>query len=115
MGCSPYWPILEQGGGMNPALATTTLPNGGFFCLMSEYVVYILNSKNFGKIYIGMTSNLLARFLSHNSLVKKGYTSYYRPWEVIQVDFFKTKNEALKREKFLKSGKGRSWIRTQFF
>jgi len=42
---------------------------------------------------------------------KKGYTSRYRPWEVIHVEFLSSKREALKREKFLKSGLGRKWIR----
>ena len=57
-----------------------------------------------------MTSNLIARFKSHNELGTKGWTKKFRPWEVVHVEVFSTKSEALKREKFLKSGQGRKWI-----
>ena len=77
---------------------------------MSEYVVYVLYSSKFDKIYIGFTSNLIQRFYSHNFLGTKGYTIRYRPWEVIYVEFFNDKKSALLREKYLKSGGGRRWI-----
>lgn len=78
---------------------------------MEEFVVYVLYSKKFNKKYTGYTSNLIQRFYSHNYLSKKGFTIKYRPWEVIYVAFFKTKKEAMNREKFLKSGQGRQWIK----
>ena len=78
---------------------------------MEEFVVYILFSEDYGKTYVGYTSNLIERFKSHNYLSKKGYTIKFRPWQVIYVEFFTTKSEALKTEKFLKSGKGREFIK----
>ncbi|MEL6974615.1 MAG: GIY-YIG nuclease family protein [Bacteroidota bacterium] len=57
-----------------------------------------------------MTSHLIARFKSHNELAIKGWTMKFRPWKVIHVEVFHSKSEALKREKFLKSGQGRKWI-----
>ncbi len=78
---------------------------------MKEFVVYILFSENYGKTYVGFTSNLIERFKSHNYLSKKGYTIKFRPWQVIYVEFFTTKSEALKREKILKTGKGREFIK----
>ena len=78
---------------------------------MEEFVVYILFSKDYDKTYVGFTSNLIERFKSHNYLSKKGYTIKFRPWKVIYVEFFTTKSEALKREKLLKSGKGREFIK----
>ena len=78
---------------------------------MEEFVVYILFSGDYGKTYVGFTSNLIERFKSHNYLSKKGYTIKFRPWQVIYVEFFITKSEALKREKLLKSGKGREFIK----
>ena len=75
-----------------------------------EFVVYILKSSRFNKIYIGFTSNLIQRFYAHNYRSNKGYTKHYRPWKVIHVEFFKDKREAIQREKFLKSGNGRKWI-----
>jgi putative endonuclease len=77
---------------------------------MEEFVVYILFSEDYGKTYVGFTSNLIERFKSHNYLSKKGYTIKFRPWQVIYVEFFTTKSEALKREKILKTGKGREFI-----
>ncbi|MCL9807939.1 GIY-YIG nuclease family protein [Flavobacterium luminosum] len=78
---------------------------------MDQFVVYILFSEVHSKTYVGFTSNLIERFASHNALGKKGYTIKYRPWKVIHVDFFSEKSEALKREKYLKSGKGREFIK----
>lgn len=78
---------------------------------MEEFVVYILYSKKFGKNYTGFTSNLIERFKSHNLLAKKGFTIKFRPWEVIYVEFFNSKSDAMKREKFLKTGMGREFIK----
>ncbi|PAM94932.1 endonuclease [Flavobacterium sp. IR1] len=78
---------------------------------MKEFVVYILYSEKFNKNYTGFTSNLIERFKSHNFLETKGYTLKYRPWEVIYVEFFYSKTEALKREKYLKTGIGREFIK----
>ncbi|WP_409416468.1 GIY-YIG nuclease family protein [Flavobacterium sp. PS2] len=78
---------------------------------MDEFVVYILYSEKFNKNYTGYTSNLIERFKSHNFLETKGYTIKFRPWEVIHVEFFSSKSEAMKREKYLKSGIGREFIK----
>ena len=66
---------------------------------MENFVVYILFSENHGKTYVGFTSNLIERFKSHNFLSKKGYTVKYRPWIVKYLEFYETKEEAIKREK----------------
>jgi len=78
---------------------------------MEEFVVYILFSEKFNKNYTGYTSNLIERFKSHNILETKGYTIKFRPWEVIYVEFFSSKSEAMKREKYLKTGIGREFIK----
>ena len=77
---------------------------------LNEYVVYILKSLSSDKHYVGFTENLISRFKSHNELSTKGYTIRYRPWEVIHVEIHATKKQAMNREKFLKSGKGREWM-----
>ena len=74
---------------------------------MDEFVVYILYSEKFKKNYTGFTSNLIERFKSHNFLETKGYTPKYRPWTVIYVEFFNSKTEAIKREKYLKNRNGK--------
>ncbi|TCN56555.1 GIY-YIG nuclease family protein [Flavobacterium circumlabens] len=77
---------------------------------MEEFVVYVLYSETFNKNYTGFTSNLMERFKSHNYLGTKGYTVKFRPWMVIHVEFFSSKSEAMKREKYLKTGIGREFI-----
>ncbi|MFC3881242.1 GIY-YIG nuclease family protein [Algoriphagus namhaensis] len=80
---------------------------------MKEFVVYVLYSFPTGKTYTGMTSDLITRFHFHNLKSTKGFTIRYRPWTVIWVEFFNFKTDALSREKELKSGKGREWIKKE--
>ncbi|MBZ9628824.1 GIY-YIG nuclease family protein [Psychroflexus sp. CAK1W] len=75
-----------------------------------EFAVYILKSLSSDRHYVGLTQNSISRFQSHNELGKKGFTTRYRPCFVIWVEFYTTKAEAMSREKFLKSGKGREWM-----
>ena len=65
-------------------------------------------------MYTGFTSDLLQRYYSHNFYSNSDWTRKYRPWVVIHIELFETKSEALKREKELKSGKGRDWIKDNF-
>ena len=75
------------------------------------FTVYVLYSEKFDKIYIGFTSNLPQRLLSHNELATKGWTIKFRPWIVIYTEEYDQKPDALKREKQLKSFRGRQFIR----
>jgi putative endonuclease len=77
---------------------------------MEEFVVYILYSEKFNKNYTGFTSNLIERFKSHNYLETKRYTLEFRPWIVIHIELFIYKSEAMKREKYFKTGVGREFI-----
>ena len=78
----------------------------------NEFVVYILYSEKHDTTYTGFTSNLISRFKSHNELGTKGHTIKYRPWKVISVTFFNSKSEAMMYEKYLKTGKGREFIKS---
>lgn len=78
------------------------------------YIVYVLYSESYNKIYIGFTSDIDQRLLSHNKLATKGWTIKYRPWKVIYTEEFQSKPEAMKREKELKSHQGREFIRNNF-
>ena len=79
---------------------------------MNKFTVYALHSQKFNKIYIGYTSNLNQRLLSHNFKSKKGYTTKYRPWTIIYTEIIHGKTEAMKREKQLKSARGRQFIKS---
>ena len=70
-----------------------------------EYVVYILYSSTSNRNYTGLTSNLIQRYYSH-SIFGKDSTSLYHPWILVHVEFFSDKAEALRREKYYKSGSG---------
>jgi len=74
------------------------------------FTVYVLYSKDYNKIYIGFTSDLVQRFLSHNELGKKGWTIKFRPWQLIHTEEFQLKSDAIKREKELKTATGRNYI-----
>jgi putative endonuclease len=74
------------------------------------YTTYVLYSDSYDKIYIGFTSDLTSRIKSHNELSTKGCTVKYRPWILIYHEVFATKQEAMKREKALKSHAGRDFI-----
>jgi len=75
------------------------------------YTVYVLYSAGHNKIYVGFTSDMETRMMSHNVLAKKGWTIKFRPWKLIYQEQYATKSEALRREKELKTAGGRSWIR----
>jgi len=74
------------------------------------FTVYVLYSEVHDKIYVGFTSNLSQRLLSHNELGTKGWTIKFRPWKLVYKEEFQLKGEAMQREKELKSAKGRSFI-----
>ncbi|OYU95414.1 MAG: endonuclease [Bacteroidetes bacterium B1(2017)] len=77
---------------------------------MEKYYTYVLYSKTHEKIYIGYSSDIDSRIKSHNELSNKGYTFKFRPWELIHLEEFSTKADAMKREKQLKSANGRMFI-----
>ena len=73
------------------------------------FYVYALYSSKFNKIYIGQTCDLTNRLIEHNS-GKSFYTKRFIPWEIIYTEEFETRGEAMKREKQLKSQKGREFV-----
>jgi putative endonuclease len=74
------------------------------------FFVYILYSPSCKKTYVGFTSNLLERFKSHNELGTKGWAVKFRPWVIIHTEEFTTKEGAISRENWFKSGVGREYI-----
>mgnify|MGYP002338706845 CR=1 FL=1 len=74
------------------------------------YYVYVLQSQIDGRLYKGLTQNLNNRLEQHNKGKTKS-TKAFRPWKVVYYEKFHNRSEARKREKFLKSGKGRELIR----
>ncbi|MDO8626285.1 MAG: GIY-YIG nuclease family protein [Candidatus Magasanikbacteria bacterium] len=73
------------------------------------WTVYVLTNKK-DQCYKGITENLGQRLSYHNNGLGH-WTKYRGPWRLIYRKDFENKTEALKHEKFLKSGKGRDAIK----
>ena len=73
------------------------------------FSVYILESTNYAKYYIGQTNNLDFRLKSHNQGENK-YTNPYKPWKVIFHKSYETRAETLAVEKKLKALKKRELV-----
>ncbi len=69
------------------------------------FFVYILKSTKDNKFYIGQTNNLEKRLLRHNS-GKVTATKNRRPFILVYKEEYKSRAEAMQREKYLKSLKG---------
>ncbi|MBL8014185.1 MAG: GIY-YIG nuclease family protein [Candidatus Omnitrophica bacterium] len=74
------------------------------------YNVYVIRSISRNYIYVGLTNNLDRRIQEHQ-LGKNPTTRAYKPFEVVFSEKFVTRPEARVREKYLKSGCGKEWIR----
>ena len=73
--------------------------------------VYAISSQIRNYIYVGLTSNIEDRIRRHN----KGYeqtTKPYRPFILIYSEECETREQARKREKYLKSGVGKEFLKS---
>ncbi|VBB46406.1 Excinuclease ABC C subunit domain protein [uncultured Paludibacter sp.] len=75
-----------------------------------KYFVYLLYSESYNRFYKGMTANIEKRLKEQNR-GQTFSTKPYKPWKLIYFEEFSNREEARKREKFLKSGQGRDFIK----
>ena len=68
-------------------------------------------SIEYDRTYTGMTNNIERRLKEHNNLRSKS-TKAFAPWILIYQEEFETRAEARKKEKYLKSGNGREFLKT---
>ena len=69
------------------------------------YYVYILQSTKNNNLYVGYTEDLKKRLQEHN----RGFnfsTKPYRPWQVIHYEAYRNKQDAERRERYLKTNQG---------
>lgn len=71
---------------------------------MKQPAIYILSNRKHGKIYTGVTSNLVKRVYEHKNETKAGFSKRYECKKLVYYELFETMEEAIKREKQLKSG-----------
>lgn len=80
------------------------------------FFAYVIQSEYSGKIYIGQTDNLEFRLRRHNGTFPSNKRSYTRinkgSWKLVYHETFNSRKEARVREKYLKSHRGRDWLRT---
>ena len=79
------------------------------------FVVYVLFSPSANRTYVGFTNNLPRRFKEHNLPNSRTSTARFGPWAIIHSEVLNSRLEARKREKQLKSGVGRKWIKEYIF
>jgi len=74
------------------------------------FFVYAIKSEIRNFLYVGLTDNVDRRVSQHN----KGYertTRPYLPFKLIHVESFETRQAARIREKYLKSGVGKEFLK----
>lgn len=66
--------------------------------------IYIMASKLRGTLYVGVTSNLLARVYQHKHNTVPGFTQKYNIHTLVYFELHATMYDAISREKQLKAG-----------
>jgi len=74
------------------------------------YYVYIIKSERDGRLYVGRTSDLKQRFKQHIE-GKAWTTKRMLPIILIFYEAFINEKDAIRREKYLKTSKGKSTLR----
>jgi putative endonuclease len=79
------------------------------------HTVYILENQSDKSWYIGQTDNLKRRLSQHHSGNGGRTTSMKEKdsWRLIYAEAYCDKRDALGREKFLKGGSGRTYLKKQ--
>ena len=75
------------------------------------FTVYVLQSESDGGLYIGLTSDPTRRLEQHNRGHERS-TRTRRPFRLIYSEEHESRLRAREREKYLKSGAGREFLKT---
>jgi predicted GIY-YIG superfamily endonuclease len=77
-----------------------------------KYFIYVLECSN-GSYYIGNTENIEKRWINHAGGGCADWTRKYPPVALVHWEEYNTRVAAAKREKELKTGFGRKWIKRE--
>lgn len=69
---------------------------------MGKWVIYIIQSTVNGKLYTGMSNDVIKRVAAHNAGRGAKYTRTGRPWRLAYVEIVPSKSDALRRERQIK-------------
>lgn len=75
------------------------------------FYVYILESIDKDFIYVGYTTDLKNRFALHNKKQVQS-TKFYAPLKLVFYEAYLNQSDAKRREKYLKTTKGKSTLKT---
>jgi len=75
-----------------------------------KYFVYVLRSEVNGRLYTGSAVDPDLRLEQHNT-GKSKYTKSTRPFKLVYKEEYNTRSDAVRRERFLKTGKGREFLK----
>ncbi len=75
------------------------------------FIVYAIKSEKGGRIYVGMCAEVNVRLKQHNNGNTKS-TKGFKPWKLIYTEEVVSRVEARKREKYLKSGIGKEFLKS---
>lgn len=78
-----------------------------------QFVHIIRSEREPARHYVGITSDPNRRLEWHNH-GPNGHTLEHRPWSLVVVMEFPAECEALRFEKYLKSGSGRAFAKRHF-
>jgi putative endonuclease len=67
--------------------------------------VYVLRSAKTGRRYVGSCEDVARRLRCHNHGESKA-TKHGIPWTLIHTENFETRSDAMKRERYYKTGRG---------
>lgn len=77
---------------------------------LKMYYIYILESKRDNNLYVGYSNDLKRRFEEHNN-GDVDATKNRRPFKLIYYEAFLNQQDATSREKFFKTGWGRTFLK----
>ena len=75
------------------------------------FYTYAIKSKERNYIYVGLTNNPDRRIIEHNNK-KERTTRPYAPFKTILIEEHENRAVARKREKYLKSGIGKEFLKS---
>ena len=73
------------------------------------FYLYVLRSQQTGGLYVGSAADVEKRLQRHNRGDAKS-TRHGVPWAVLHTESFVTRLEAVRRERYYKTGRGREEI-----
>ncbi len=78
-----------------------------------KYFVYFLKSLHNGDVYVGSTRDIFLRVASHNA-GRVQSTKAYRPWKLLDCVECNSRSEAMRIERFYKTGQQKELLRKKY-